>query len=324
MITRRKLVIALGAGALAPLVSFAQQQSKVWRIGFLESLAPDSAPYREFLKGMRELGYVEGKNIAMEVRFADGKLERSLALAEELVKLKVDLIAAMGTPGVRAAQKATATIPIVMIAVGDPVGSGFVSNLARPGGNITGLTNLSTDTSPKLLEMLKAALPKLSRIAVMVNPANSATADALSNIRAAAPKIGAAIVSVEARNPGEIENAFAAMARQRPDAVLVAGDPLFRLQARQVADLALRQKLPTASPNSALAEAGGCFGYGANFGEIYRRAATYVDRILKGAKPGDLPVEQSPPELVINLKAAKALGLKIPQSLLQRADRVIE
>ena len=331
MAIRRRFVIALGLGALAPFASlaplagFAQQPAKIPRVGFIEPLSKDSALYRAFLQGMRDLGYVEGRNLTMEARFADSKPERLPALADELVKLKVDIIVAMSTPAVYAAKQATTTIPIVMIAIADPVGSGFVANLARPGGNITGLSNVSADTSRQLLEMLKDAVPKLSRVAVMVNPANSSNGIQLKNINVVAPKMGVKILAVEARNAGEIESAFATMVRQRPDALIVVGDPTFRQQARQIADLALRHKLPTTSMNSALAEAGGLFGYGASISDTYRRAATYVDKILKGAKPGDLPVEQPTLfEFVFNKKTAKALGIKFSNTIQVQATRVIE
>ena len=331
MAIRRRFVIALGLGALAPFASlaplagFAQQPAKIPRVGFIEPLSKDSALYRAFLQGMRDLGYVEGRNLTMEARFADSKPERLPALADELGKLKVDIIVAMSTPAVYAAKQATTTIPIVMIAIADPVGSGFVANLARPGGNITGLSNVSADTSRQLLEMLKDAVPKLSRVAVMVNPANSSNGIQLKNINVVAPKMGVKILAVEARNAGEIESAFATMVRQRPDALIVVGDPTFRQQARQIADLALRHKLPTTSMNSALAEAGGLFGYGASISDTYRRAATYVDKILKGAKPGDLPVEQPTLfEFVFNKKTAKALGIKFSNTIQVQATRVIE
>ena len=331
MAIRRRFVIALGLGALAPFASlaplagFAQQPAKIPRVGFIEPLSKDSPLYRAFLQGMRDLGYVEGRNLTMEARFADSKPERLPALADELGKLKVDIIVAMSTPAVQAAKQATTTIPIVMIAIADPVGSGFVANLARPGGNITGLSNVSADTSRQLLEMLKDAVPKLSRVAVMVNPANSSNGIQLKNINVVAPKMGVKILAVEARNAGEIESAFATMVRQRPDALIVVGDPTFRQQARQIADLALRHKLPTTSMNSALAEAGGLFGYGASISDTYRRAATYVDKILKGAKPGDLPVEQPTLfEFVFNKKTAKALGIKFSNTIQVQATRVIE
>ena len=326
MITRRKLVLALGLGTLAaPLPSLAQQQAKVRRIGFLEPLAQDSALYREFLQGMRELGYIEGTNIAIESRFADGKFERFPGFAAELVKLNVDVLVVATTPAIQAAQQATATIPIVMVSVGDPVGAGFVASLARPGGNITGMSVLTQDVSPKLLEMLKATVPKLSRIAVLVNPANSNTAVSLKNIQAAAQQMSVKILPLEARTPSDIENAFAAMARQRPSAVMAPGDPFFRLQARHIADLALRHRLPSAFSNSEITEAGALMSYGPRLAENYRRAAIYVDKILKGAKPGELPVEQPTTfYMVINMKTAKALGIKFPNSILVQATKVIE
>ena len=324
MTTRRELLIALGALAM-PLRSIAQPLSGIPRIGFLEPLVRDSDRYRAFLQGLRELGYVEGKNIAIEARFADGKLERLPALAEELVKLKVDIIVTQSTPGVRAARQASAMTPIVMVGVSDPVGSGIVASLARPGGNITGLSTISSDLSPKLLEMLKTAVPKVSGVAMLVNPANSSTAIALKNIQAAAPQISLTISPFEARTPGEIDDAFAAMARQGLGAVVVPGDPFFRRQVDKIAGLALRYKLPLASPNLETAEAGGLLSYGANAADIYRRAATYVDKILKGAKPADLPVEQPTKfELVLNMKTARALGVTIPPAVLFRADQVIE
>ena len=322
---RREFARLLSVAALWPFASIAQPQRRIPLIGFLETLGRDSNLYREFLRGMQELGYVEGKNFAIEARFADGMLERLPALSEELARLKVDIIVTQGTPGVRAVRQAAAATPIVMVAVGDPVGSGFVNSLARPGGTITGLSNLATDVIPKLLEMLKAAVPKLSVVAVLVNPGNSQNADALKNIQAAARAMKIAILRNDVRSPEEIENAFTALVRQRPGAVIVAGDPLIRRQAAQIAELALRHKLPLAALNRVHAEAGGLLTYGANFDLSYRRAASYVDKILKGAKPADLPVEQPTTlELYINMKTARALGLKIPGALLARADRVIE
>ena len=323
---RRRLLISLGAGALAaPFGLLAQQQPRIPRIGFLEPLARDSDHYRAFLRGLRELGYVEGKSIVIEARFADGNLERLPALAEELVKLKVDIIVTQSTPGVRAARQATTATPIVMIAIGDPVGSGFVKSLARPGGHITGLSNIASDISPKLLEMLKAAVPKLSRIAVLVNPANANHAITLKNIQAAAQQVSLKISHIEVRTPGDIESAFAAMAPQRPGAVIVLGDPFFRRQAPQIAGLALRYKLPSASTNRDMVEGGVLLSYGANIADSYWRAASYVDKILKGAKPAEIPVEQPTKiHLTINRKTAKALGLTIPEELLIRADEVIQ
>ena len=295
------------------------------RIGFLDPGNRDSGLYGPFLGGMKELGYVERKNFAIEARFANGALERLPGLAKELADLKPDVILAQSTPGVRAVIATQTTAPIVMVAVGDPVGSGFVASLGRPGGNVTGMSILTSDVSPKLLEMLKTLIPKLARVAVLVNPANANSTVSLKNIQSAAQKMGLKILPVEAPVVGEIENAFAAIARQRPGAIVIPGDPLFRLNARQIAALALRYKLPLACTNIEIAEAGGLLSYGASLVDSYRRAATYVDKILKGAKPSDLPVEQSAKfELVINGKTAKALGIKIPQSLLITAEKVIE
>ncbi len=330
MNNRRKLLVALGAGLLAaPLGALAQQQGKVWRIGFLYLLsrqsAVDTGRYSTFLEGMRELGHVEGKNLAIEWRFADGKSERLPGFATELVNLKVDVIVTAGTAATSSAQKVTTTIPIVMANASDPVGSGFVKSLARPGGNITGLSSISGEFGPKHLEMLLSMVPKLSRVAVMVNPDNSTHTKTQKSVQAAAQRVGIKIVPVEARTPQEIENAFAVMARENAGAVIVASDSFFIQQRRQIAELAAKYRLPSISARREYAEAGFLMGYGSNANDIYRRAATYVDKILKGAKPGDLPVEQPTTfELFINGKTAKALGLTIPQSLLISADRVIE
>jgi len=328
--TRRKLLVALGAGALAvPLASFAQQQAKTWRVGFLSArrrpASLDTDYYGAFPRGMRDLGYVEGKNLAIEWRFAEGEYERLPGMAAELVQLKVDVIMALGPPAIVAAQKATTTIPIVVVTSVDPVGAGFVKSLARPGGNITGLSNLAGDISSKHLEMLLAVMPKVSRVAVLVNPANPAHAAMLKNLQAAAQKIGIKVLPVQAQTPQEIEGAFSMMSREAVGAVIVALDPFLIQQERQIAELAVKHRLPSIFANREYAEAGGLMSYGQNQLDIYRRAATYVDKILKGAKAADLPIEQPTKlELVINLKTAKALGLTIPQSLLLRADEVIQ
>ncbi len=329
--TRRKLLIALGAGALAaPLGSFAQQPSKVWRIGFL---SPRSRPnslesdvlFDAFLRGMRELRYVEGKNLVIEWRFADGNYERLPDLAAELVRLRVDVIVSAGTNAISAAQKATATIPIVMATSPDPVGLGFVKTLAHPGGNITGLSNLNVDTSPKHLEMLLSMVPKLSRVAILGNSANLQNAMNLKDFQAAAQRTNVRILPADARTAPEIEKAFSAMVREKAEAVIVARDGLFIQQVRQIAELAVKNRLPSISALLEYVEAGGLMSYGSSDTDHYRRAATYVDKILKGAKPGDIPVEQPTRfELFINGKTAKALGLKIPQSILVQATRVIE
>ena len=329
MNSRRKLLVALSAGALAaPLACFAQQQrSKVARIGLLEaSSASSSATLREALiRGLRELGYMEGKNMIIEERWAEGNYERLPGLATELVQMKVDVIVAGSTPTVQAAQRGTSTIPIVMVRVGDPVGSGFVASLARPGGNITGLSNISVDVSSKYLELLRAAVPRLSRVTVLVNPANPIHRDVLKRVQATEKTNSVTISPVEASIASQIEAAFGAMTRERAGALIVLPDSFFSSQARRIAELAAQQRLPTMFWTRDAVESGGLMSYGQNSAEHYYRAATYIDKILKGAKPGDLPVEQATKiELVINLKTAKAIGLTIPQQLILQADKVIE
>jgi putative tryptophan/tyrosine transport system substrate-binding protein len=329
MNTRRKIVLAFGASALAvPLASFAQQQVKVWRVGFLasrkrpESLETDQ--YGGFPNGMRQLGYVESKNLVIEYRWAD-KTELLPIYASELVQLNVDVIVTAGSPATSAAQKVTSSIPIVMGSSGDPIGSGFAKSLARPGGNITGITNLTTGISPKQLEMLSSMTPKLSRVAVLTNPANSAHAAILKSIRDAAQAVRITIHAVEARTPQEIENVFSRMSRQGVRAAIVALDPLFIQQWRQIAELTTKYRVSSITASRDYPETGGLMSYGPNYTENFRRAATYVDKILKGVKPANLPIEQPTRfELIINGKTAKSLGLKIPQSLLITADKVIE
>jgi putative tryptophan/tyrosine transport system substrate-binding protein len=325
---RREFLFALGAGALATSVSsFAQQPPNVWRIGYLSPrVRMDSLPYeRAFLQGMSELGYVEGKNVVVEWRFADGAYERLPYLAAELVRLNVDVIVAPSSSAIRAAQQATTTTPIVFISTGDPVGSGFVASLARPGGNITGLSNTNLDVSAKLLELLVAMVPKLSRVAVLGNPGSSTHAAILKNVRAAAlTRVGVRVLSIEARTREEIERGFARMTQERADSVIVAADAFLNQQAQYIAPLALKRRLPSISQPRVYVEAGGLMSYGQNTAESYRHAAIYVDKILKGAKPADLPVEQPTKfELVVNLKTTKALGLTIPESIRIRADEVI-
>jgi len=329
MTTRRKLLIAFGASALAaPLASFAQQ-GKIWRVGFLALRHVDFVDtdyyYGPFRQGMRELGYIEGRNLAIEWRSAEGKAERLPALAAQLVQGKVDVIVTAGTQAVRAAQNATATIPIVIAAAIDPVGSGFVKSLSHPGANITGLSGLAVDISPKNLEIMLSLVPKLSRVAVLVNPANSAHAAILKSTQASAQKLNIKVMPAEAQTPQEIERAFSVMAREHAGAVIIVIDSFFVQQGRQIADLAAKHRLPSMSGSREYVEAGGLVSYGQNLADNSRRAATYVDKILRGAKPGDLPVEQPTTfELAISRKAAKALGIAIPQSILVRADKVIE
>ena len=328
MISRRRVVLALGAAALAPYATFAQQPRKVWRVGFLSQRHLDFVDadyiYGPFTQGLRELGYVEGKNLVFEWRSAEGKSERLQELAAELVRLKVDVLATAGTPASLAAQKATTTIPVVMTNVGDPVGTGLVKSLARPGGNSTGRSNITADVGPKLLEMLRSVVPKATRVAFLVRPPTSSLA-VLSNVQVAAQRVGVEIQIVEASTPQEIANGFAAMARQNAGGLIVFQDPLFVQQISQIAELAVEHRLPSIAANNEYVEAGGLLSYGANSREMFRSAATYIDKIFKGANPGDLPVEQPTRfELFINRKTAKALGLTIPQELLLRATKVIE
>ena len=329
MTTRRKTLLALGAALVVPLTPHAQQQGKVWRVGFLVlrhvELVESDFIYGPFTQGMRELGYVVGKNLIIEWRSAGGKAERLSELAAELVRLKVDVLATGGTPAALAAQKATTTIPIVMITVGDPVGSGLVNSLARPGGNSTALSIMAIELGPKLLEMLRGMMPKVTRVAVLVHSSNPAVTLFLKNVQSAAQKLGVQLLPVRANTPQEIANAFAEMARQSAGALIVPLDALFQQQNKQIAQLAAEQRLPSIGAYGDYVEAGGLMSYGQNITENYRRAAAYVDKIFKGANPGDLPVEQPTKfELFINLKTAKAFGLTVPQLLLVQATKVIE
>jgi putative tryptophan/tyrosine transport system substrate-binding protein len=310
-----------------PLVADAQQAGKIPRIGYLSPRSRlDPLPYdRAFLQGMSEFGYVEGKNVVIEWRFADGAYERLPALAAEMVRLGVDVIVAPSSSAIRAAQQATTTIPIVFLSTGDPVGSGFVASLARPGGNITGLSNTNLDVSAKLLELLMAVAPKLSRVAVLGNPGSSTHSAILKSVRdAALSRAGMRVLSVEARTREEIERGFVRMTQSRADGVMVAADAFLNEQSQHIAPLALKHRLPSINQPRVYAEAGGLMSYGQKTAESYRYAATYVDKILKGAKPADLPVEQPTKfELVVNLKTATTLGLTIPESIRIRADEVI-
>ncbi len=322
------LSVTLALGILtAPLVAAAQPAARVPRIGFLWS-SPSSRPsplLEAFQQGMRDLGWAEGRNIAIEYRSSEGRLERLPDLAAELVRLKVDLIVAVATPGAGAARRATATIPIVMVGVGDPVGLGYVASLARPGGNVTGLSSLSVDLGPKRLELLKEAIPSVSRVSIMWNPGDPARALEFRETQAAAGRLGLRLQAAEVRNSDEMERAFSGMTREPPDALIVQQDPFTIFHRARIADLAFKSRVPAISTFREFAEAGGLMTYGTNLAELYRRAAAFVDKILKGAKPADLPVEQPTKfELVINLKTAKALGLAIPPSVLIRADHVIQ
>jgi putative ABC transport system substrate-binding protein len=334
---RREIVIALSAGALAvPLGAFAQQKDKIWRVGFLSpsTAALSSGNTGAFLQGMRELGYFEGKNLVVEWGFADGKLERLPGLAAELVKLKVDVIVVASSQAISAAQKATTTIPIVMTTTGDPIGGGFVKSLARPGGNITGLSTITGDSGAKLFELLLSVVPKMSRLGVLVSSGMTfRSSDGAMRkgpvfseaVLAVTQKAGVKALVVEALTAQEIENAFSMMVREKVDAVIVGSPTIFAQHRRQIVDLATKYRIPSMFEDRANVDAGGLISYGQNRTENYLRAAAYVDKILKGAKPADLPVEQPLTlELVVNLKTAKALGLTIPQTILLRAKEVIE
>ena len=327
--TRRTLLIAAGMGALsAALPSLAQQKSKVWRIGYLEpssrQLALESR-MPAFLQGMKELGYVEGKHFVMESRFADGHNERLSALAGELVQLNADVIVTSGVAASHAAQRTASTIPIVVTVVPDPVRDGLALSLAKPGGNITGLSSGVGELIQKHVELLATAAPRITRIAVLLNPANAGHPPLLLSVQVAAQRSGRQVLPVAASSPEDLEHSFAFMTRNGADAVIVLVDALFRQQRRQIAGLALKHRLPSSHSNFAYVEAGGLLAYAANTIENFRRAAIYVDKILKGAKPGELPFELPTRfQLVINRKTANALGLTIPQELLLRADRVID
>ncbi len=327
---RRKLLTAFGLCALAaPLGAFAQQPAKVWRIGFFyfgsRQSAMDTGRYQLFLQGMRELGYVEGKNFVIEARFADGVNQSLPGLAAELVESKVDVIVTTGSPANIAAQRATRTIPIVVTVSSDPIGEKLAASLARPGGNVTGLSSVNVDVVQKHVELLATTLPRLLRIAVLLNPDNAGHAPMLENIRGAAQRTDKQVQVVRAGTTEEIERGFAAMTSGRADALIILGDTFFLQQIRQIAGFALKRRLPSIATIPEYAEAGGLMSYGSNITAGFRRAATYVDKILKGAKPGDLPIEQPTTyELVVNSRTAKALGIAIPQELLLRADKVIE
>jgi putative ABC transport system substrate-binding protein len=304
----------------------AQQAKKVPRVGVLWLYSPAIAsPFAEaFRQGLRELGYVEGKNIVIEYRHAEGKYDRLPSLAAELVRLNVDIIVTASTQAAQAGQQATRSIPIVMTVVSDPVESGLVSSLARPGGNVTGLSLLHPELSGKRVELLKEVIPKLSRVAVLSNLSNPIIPPLLRETEAAARAVGVQLQVVEVRGPIELDSAFGAMTRDRAGALVVLPDGTFQNERRRIAALAAKGRLPTMYAWREAVDDGGLMAYGASVPDILRRAATYVDKILKGTKPADLPVEQPLKfELVINLKTAKQIGLTVPQSVLYRADKVI-
>jgi putative ABC transport system substrate-binding protein len=330
-VNRREAVlgfVVLGAAGI-PLFCFAQPQVKVWRVGVLlpasrpTSLSPDADA---LIRGLQALGYVEGQNLQIKWRYAEGKYDRFAGLAADLVRSGIDIIVTGGPTATGAAREVTRAIPIVMANSDDPVGSGFVKSLAHPGGNITGLSNISGEIGPKQLEMLRSVVPDSSRVAVLVNPANSSSGPmVLKPLQSAAQTMGITLLTVEARTPQEIDAAFSRLVKEKARAVIVVQDSVFSQHRGRLAELAEKHRLPTIGRDRSYAGAGGLMSYGPNAVDNFRRVATYIDKIFKGAKPGDLPIEQPTKfELVINLKIAKALGLKIPQRLLLQADRVIE
>ena len=323
------VVLALNL-ALVPIAGEAQQAAKVPRIGFLGSGSPGSPLRESFLQGLRDRGYVEGHNVVIEHRSDGGKLERLPALAAELVALDVDVIFAGSTAATRAAKQATPTLPIVFATFPDAVGSGLVTSLARPGGNVTGLSLLTPELVAKRMELLTQAVPGVTRVAVLWHPggytgAERTEKDILKGAEVAARTLGVRLQFVEARDPADLDGAFSDMAKARAGALIVLGSTMLFNESKRLADLAAKNRLPTVVPFRESVEAGGLMSYGPDLADLFRRAATYVDKILKGAKPADLPVEQPTKfEFVINMKTAKALGLTIPQSVLLRADQIIE
>ena len=325
---RRSILALLGIAAmLAPLAAGAQTAGKLPRVGFLgnSTAALESNLVGPFRDGLRDLGYVEGRNISILYRWAEGDYARLPPLIAELIASKVDVIVTAGTPAALAVRKATTSIPLVMIAVGDPVGTGLVRSLARPGGNATGLTSITPELEGKRLELIREVLPNMSRVAVFWNPSNAYQIGDEQAVRAAAATLHVPVLSLAVRTPDDFEHAFASVLRERADVMLVLADRVFLHNRQRMIDFALRHRLPTMSAYRELAEAGGLMSFGPNYAVMHRQAATYVDKILKGAKPEDLPIEQPAKfEFVVNLKAAKTLDIAIPQSMLLLADHVIE
>jgi len=327
-VNRRAFTAVVITGFLtAPRAAESQQGGKLWRVGYLSSSSAERERARlaAFQQGLGELGYLEGKSIFIEQRYAGGEFERLPELAAELARLKVDVFVVAGAPAAHAAKKARSGIPIVITAVADPVGMGLVTSLARPGGSITGLSDFNTGVVAKRLELLREVAPSVSRVAVLLNPMNPSNPPQLKLTQAAAATLAVTLLVFEAKRADEIDRAFAAIKTERPGALIVIGDPLLGSHAKRIVELSTRDRLPAIYWTREFPDVGGLMSYGTNFDDLWRKAATYVDKILKGAKAGDLPVEQPTRfELVINMKTAKALGLTIPQSLLLRADEIIQ
>jgi putative ABC transport system substrate-binding protein len=325
VITRRTILVALGVSALAsPLSSLAQ--TKVWRIGVLgpESAASTSERFEFVRAGLRDLGYLENKNIVFEFRYADSKYEQLPGLAADLVRINVDVLVALGTPAAKAAKQATTSIPIVMVSIGDPVGTGLVASLARPGGNATAIANLARELMVKRIELIHDMYPRVKQVAMLVNASNPSNANTYKITAIAVKALKIDLQKYDVTNLDEIKSAFATMAKRGAGAVVFTLDSLLQANYASIALLAEQQRLPSSGP-AEFPKDGGLIGLGALNSEVYRRAAIYIDKILKGAKPGDIPVEQPTTfELVVNMKTAKTLGVKIPNSILVRANKVIE
>lgn len=327
---RRTFIGAVSGGLLAaPVVTLAQQQGKIWRVGFFyfgsRQSSLETGRYNAFVEGMRELGYVEGKNFTIETRFGDGNIDRLPRFAEELVRSNVDVIVATGSPVYSALRFATGSVPVIVTVTTDPVIEGLAANLAQPSGNFTGLTDTAADLGAKQLELLKATVPRLSRLGVLLNPDNVTHPTQMKRVMLPAQKVGVQVVLAEAGAVADIGPGFAALAQEHADAVILFGDTFFVQQLKQIAQAALMYRMPSIYLVHDYAKAGGLMSYGPDIVENFRRAASYVDKVFKGAKPGDLPFEQPGRYLLtINRKTANALGLTIPQSLLVRADEVIQ
>jgi putative ABC transport system substrate-binding protein len=324
---RREFITLLGGAATAWPLATRAQSARVPRVGFMgnstEALEANLVgPFRE---GLRELGYQEGRNIEVEYRWAEGKYERFPALIAELLATKVEVIVTAGTPAAIAVKKATTTVPLVMVAVGDPVGTGLVQSLARPGGNLTGLSSIAPDLEGKRLELLQEVVPKLAHVGVFFNPANLFHTVSMRQARTAAAALKIELLPLSVRVPQDLDSAFGAILKDKPDALLALADRVYLHERKRMMEFALRHRLPNANAHKEMVEAGGLMSYGPSYEDMHRRAADYVDKILKGAKPGDLPIQQPTKfDLKVNLTTAKALGIEVPPTLLARADEVIE
>jgi len=322
---RREFITLLGCAVAWPLASRAQ--GRIPRVGFMgnSTAALEANLVDSFREGLRELGYEEGRNIAIEYRWADGQYERFAALVTELIAAKVDVIVTAGTPAALAVKKATSTVPLVMVAVGDPVGTGLVPSLARPDGNLTGLSSVAPDLEGKRLELLREIVPSVSRIAVFLNSVNPFHATSVRQAQTAGKTLGIKVQQYDIRKSEDLDGAFAAIRKERPDALLILADRVFLHNRERIVDFTGKQHLPNVNAYKELVEAGGLISYGPSYEDMHKRAAIYVNKILKGAKPGNLPIEQPTKfTLVVNLKAAKALGISMPPAVLSRADEVIE